>query len=535
MVRFTVYIGFAVLLLFTTVLVAFTYLSVAAESVIRVPYDYINIQEAINAANAGDTIRVSAGVYYEHVVVNKSISLIGENSSSTIIDGNGTANVLLVVADNVLVTGFKIMNGDVGIWVNGSNCTIVSNNIMANGGYLHGDGIYLDHSLDTKVYNNTITDNGGSMDGDLAWGSGINCHYSMYSTVEYNSISSNIAGGILLMANYSVVKQNNVTDTGPGGITVSEGWYDNIADNMAIGNTNTGINLVYSSHNVVKNNTCTRNGYVDLLGTLHGGGISVGWSSANIIEDNSLFDNVDWGIDLSDLNPDNIIRCNTIFNNPTGLHFHYSNGTTVYHNNFINNSKNADVGDAYPDVESWDNSAEGNYWSNFTGEDTNLDGIIDTPYVLDIRNQDNYPLAEPWSETRTHEINWDETIYNVTTCCNSTVAGFSFSQPNKQVGFNITSPANSTATCNVTIPLSLMWGHFSVLIDNIPQPYAIYQNQTHTSIYFVASFQSTHQIKILSTEVIPENPLLTIVLITVMLGTAFIFNRVKRAYKRKLY
>jgi len=51
-----------------------------------------------------------------------------------------------------------------------------------------------------------------------------------------------------------------------------------------------------------------------------------------------------------------------------------------------------------------------------------------------------------------------------------------------------------------------MWGYFSVLIDNVPQPYAIYQNQTHTSIYFMVPFQSTSQIKILATEVIPEFP-----------------------------
>jgi len=245
-----------------------------------------------------------------------------------------------------------------------------------------------------------------------------------------------------------------------------------------------------------------------------------------------VFDNVDWGIDLSDLNPDNVIRCNTIFNNPTGLHFHYSNNTVVYHNNFINNSKNADVGDAYPDVEAWDNGAEGNYWSNFTGADTNLDGIIDTPYVLDVRNQDNYPLAEPWSETRTHHANWDETTYNVTTFSNSTVAGFGFSQPNKQISFNITGPADSTSFCNITIPLNFMWGYFSLLANDIPQAYSIYQNTTHTSIYFAIPLQSTKQIKILSTGIVPENQSLALTLI--MLITTIAICTKTRLQHRKI-
>jgi len=48
---------------------------------------YSSIQEAINNADHGDTIFVSSGTYYENVVVNKTVSLIGEDVSSTIING----------------------------------------------------------------------------------------------------------------------------------------------------------------------------------------------------------------------------------------------------------------------------------------------------------------------------------------------------------------------------------------------------------------------------------------------------------------
>jgi pectin methylesterase-like acyl-CoA thioesterase len=42
------------------------------------PADFSSIQEAINAASPGDTIFIKTGTYYEHVVVNKTVSLIGE-------------------------------------------------------------------------------------------------------------------------------------------------------------------------------------------------------------------------------------------------------------------------------------------------------------------------------------------------------------------------------------------------------------------------------------------------------------------------
>jgi len=38
----------------------------------------------------------------------------------------------------------------------------------------------------------------------------------------------------------------------------------------------------------------------------------------------------------------------------------------------------------------------GNYWSDYNGTDANHDGIGDTPYVIDTKNADNYPLMTPY-------------------------------------------------------------------------------------------------------------------------------------------
>jgi hypothetical protein len=44
----------------------------------------------------------------------------------------------------------------------------------------------------------------------------------------------------------------------------------------------------------------------------------------------------------------------------------------------------------------WDNGvSKGNYWSDHNGTDADHNGIGDTPYVIDAKNVDNYPLMKP--------------------------------------------------------------------------------------------------------------------------------------------
>ena len=56
--------------------------------------EYISIQEAINNSDPEDTVMVKAGTYYESLVINKKITLLGEDSSNTTIDGRDNENVI---------------------------------------------------------------------------------------------------------------------------------------------------------------------------------------------------------------------------------------------------------------------------------------------------------------------------------------------------------------------------------------------------------------------------------------------------------
>jgi hypothetical protein len=77
---------------------------------------------------------------------------------------------------------------------------------------------------------------------------------------------------------------------------------------------------------------------------------------------------------------------------------------TIYQNNFIDNP-----GNAYDTTGNmWDNGTVGNYWSDYTGSDSNGDGIGDTPYMIPGNiSMDQFPLMEPFEA---HPVNVTITI-----------------------------------------------------------------------------------------------------------------------------
>jgi parallel beta-helix repeat protein len=122
------------LLLTNMLMLAINSQSVKSEPVtIVVPDDYSTIQEAINAASDGDTVFVRNGTYYEHVCVNKTVSIVGQDRNTTTIDGNQTGTVVTVTTDNVNISGFTVQNGEAGLDLAGDGNTVTSSMFSSNG------------------------------------------------------------------------------------------------------------------------------------------------------------------------------------------------------------------------------------------------------------------------------------------------------------------------------------------------------------------------------------------------------------------
>jgi parallel beta-helix repeat protein len=183
--------------------------------------NYTSIQDAIDNGNASDTIRVYDGTYYENVIVNKTVTLIGNGSMNTIINGSGIGDVVNVSVDFVNLTGFNITYSgsnefDAGIELNNvSHCNIFNNSYSNN-----SFGIYLYNSSSNSITNNSIFNND----------EGIYLSNSSSNNISFNSCSNNTEGIYLNSSS-----NNNIT-------------------NNSFLNNQVGINLTLSSSNFIYHN-----------------------------------------------------------------------------------------------------------------------------------------------------------------------------------------------------------------------------------------------------------------------------------------
>ena len=126
------------------------------------------------------------------------------------------------------------------------------------------------------------------------------------------------------------------------------------------------------------------------------------YTSNNIITGCAVSDNI-VGILLS--GDSNIITSNYIARNEQGIFFGVNTpgdeplNIVLTHNSFVDNDVQfsgcfCEGYNTTEAVHTWDDGKQGNYWSDYNGTDADGDGVGDTPYVIDVQNQDRYPLTE---------------------------------------------------------------------------------------------------------------------------------------------
>ena len=392
------------------------------KSTIVVPDDFPTISDAIGNATEGVTIYVKKGTYEilknDALVINKTLSIIGEDAVDTVLSGSGVAygtlqtknkvadkvghtllgaetspsNFIIppkvairVYADNFKISNLTINNCDIGISVIG-NGTEISNTIMA--------GVSVSGSY-SKIFDNNITD-------ALA---GNNPYLSTFTiTGSYNNISHNNIANIV-NSECSVSFSNITQNTIQGSIDLKG------SSNMITSNSFRSMSLTSADSNIIKNNIFN---HLCLYGSSNNtifGNSARGPSYDNGILMSSGSDNVFYGNYIADYNGISTF---------TGRHYGYAvdigsmaENNLFYHNNFVNNYVNLmyNWNPEMSNINYWDNGEEGNYWSDYNGVDANGDGIGDTPYTIYYKNVDRYPLMTPFDieSVNTELPNWANT------------------------------------------------------------------------------------------------------------------------------
>ena len=322
--------------------------------------NYSTIQEAINHAASGDLIFVYNGTYYENVLINKTIALIGEERNTTIIDANDNGGVMTIHANNVSINHFTIQNAgyhangiyvnsngnhvtnttifnnrNVGIWINDNShsntishsyfsgnsyglltLTACSNNTINNNVFTNNNhGLKIEESSDTTLYNNKLYDNSNNQ---------AYIYRSSNITISNNHFEDDQHSGLHL---YNIMN-----------CTISNNTF--LANGIWIYGEN---KTTWNSHSI-QNNTINnkplyyiKNCFEPITIPTHIGQV-IAANCENLIIQNLIITNGTNGISLG-FSHNNTIRNNYITNVGTALIFEGSYNNTIYQNELIDNGR----------------------------------------------------------------------------------------------------------------------------------------------------------------------------------------------------
>ncbi|SHF33619.1 nitrous oxidase accessory protein [Fodinibius roseus] len=325
-----------------------------------------SVQEGIEQAERGDTVRVKEGRYVEFDIrIRKPVTLLGEGD--VIIDGDSQGFVVVVEADRVTIKNIGVHNSKAGfmddyagILVENAHHVLIENVRLVNNFF----GIYLAKSEGTVLRNNHITASGQR---ETNSGNGIHLWYTKDVEIRNNYIRGH-----------------------------RDGLYFEFVDGASISENTSEQNIRYGIHFMYSDNCrYERNTFRD-----NGGGVAVMYTSNVAIIDNHFADNRGssaYGMLLKEINRSTITG-NTFENNSVGLYMEASSRNRIEKNRFSQNGwaiqlmanstdnlfhRNNFLANSFEvstNSRQHFNEFRGNYWSQYEGYDLNRDGVGDVPH-----------------------------------------------------------------------------------------------------------------------------------------------------------
>jgi parallel beta-helix repeat protein len=342
-----------VLVLLSTAMLGTTLVTTVSGSTTHHVYPGESIQVAVNSAYPGDTIFVHAGTYYEEVTIDKNdLTLLGENKTTTIVDGNGTGAIVYVNgANNVNIENFTIQNGYEGvIFMNGNNNTLRNNIITSQGNGVHlifssnntlsgnlisnsGHGIDLDGSERNVLRHNNLVDNEYNFEVSGGYIQDIDNSNTVNGKTVYYWISQNNkhvppdAGYVALVNSWNITIENlNLTENGQG-LLLAHMMYSTIK-NVTVSGNKIGIHFVNSHYNTITNSIILNNTCEGVGSSIEQMGLQAAIlfcdSHSNIINSSLITVNKGCGIKQSYSNDNSILNCTISKNGRWGINFGYS-------------------------------------------------------------------------------------------------------------------------------------------------------------------------------------------------------------------
>ncbi len=334
------------------------------------PGNYSSIQDAIDNASNGDVVYVYSGIYYEALIVLKSITLVGEEKNTTVIDGRFNDTVISVTADGVFLHGFTIINGDYGIEIDSVVDCVFSDNVLLDldhGVYITDSGnmtiqnniidsirdtcIRLINSCNSTVCSNSLSDchtgldvshcsNNSFSDNNLDNCSdvGIDIHASTNNNFSSHTINSSYISGIWISRSHNTIISGSLFTNNGAGIDIFSSNYSEVISNTFDSNRFPGVGVrnsyeTHISHNYMVNSSTFIEGSVNtsFINNTAGNnsGIYARYSMNNTIVGNTGFNDSE----LTLLSSNNSYLANNLFyNNSHGIEVEDSTDISIINN-----------------------------------------------------------------------------------------------------------------------------------------------------------------------------------------------------------